>query len=237
MSESSFEVFKEKMAAASAQIAAIKKEEGKQKKKEADLYKILVKFIKRSGKRELVLLISRALEQNIPANFVLAIILLGNEEIQKEVGDFMLLKTGGEGQNGDGETNKSTAITFFEDEDKTLPIKIKAEIDEWIKNMLFQAQEYPQKLMKTSFVETTRAEKEDNIVDESASKNKKTIKAILPKLIAFVIRDFLEANKIEEPYEKVSNFAFFIIRGILSKIKDSLDNRELIEQESKSTQE
>ena len=238
MSESSFEAFKEKMAAASAQIAAIKKEEGKQKKKEGDLYKVLVKFIKKSGKRELVLLISRALEQNIPASFVLAIILLGNEEIQKELGEeIMMIKSAKEGDSEGIDEEKSKAITFFEDEDKTLPLKIKAKIDDWIKNMLLHAQDSAPKLMKVAFVETTRAEKEDNIIDESASKKKKTIKAILPKLIAFILRDFLEENKINEPYEKLSNFAFFIIRGILSKTKDNLDNRELIDKKTKTTQE
>src|SRR3989338_7421407 len=92
MSAASLEKLREKMKAAAAQIAAIKKEEKRRKQKEEELLKILLKFVKTSHKKDLVLLISRVLEQNIPANFILAIILLGNEEIQKEIGQFLLLK-------------------------------------------------------------------------------------------------------------------------------------------------
>ena len=84
MDEGAFEAFKEKMRAAAAQIAAIKKEEKKARKKEDELLKILLKFVKSSHNTELVLLISRCLEQNIPAHFILSIVVLGNEEIQRD---------------------------------------------------------------------------------------------------------------------------------------------------------
>lgn len=228
MSESAFEAFKEKMKAASAQIAAIKKDEGNQKKKETKLYKILIKFIQQSDKKALTTIISRALEQNTPANFILAIIFLGNEEIKKELGDFIILNTEKEEQEAQNETSK--AVTFFETEDKSFPLKMRGEIDNWIKNMLLQAQESPQKLIKTAFVETTRAEQEDNVFEASDTKRKRTIKRILPTLISFVLRDYVEQNDIDEPKEKLDNFSFFIIKGILSKIKDSLENRKLIKE-------
>ena len=126
MSEAAFEAFKEKMKAAAAQIAAIKKEEGKQKKKEEELHKILLKFIQNSGKKDLTLLISRALEQNIPANFIMAMILLGNEDIQREVGHFIMLSAAQEEQSESQQQNSnSQALTFFDEEDKTTPLKIK----------------------------------------------------------------------------------------------------------------
>ena len=99
MSSAALEKLREQMKAAAAQIAAIKKEEKRRKKKEEELLKILLKFVKTSHKKDLVLLISRVLEQNLPANFVLAIILLGNEEIQTEIGQFLMLPSGPEQQN------------------------------------------------------------------------------------------------------------------------------------------
>mgnify|MGYP005669001197 CR=1 FL=1 len=63
MDAASFEKFKEKMKRAAAQIKAIKKEEKKRKKKEDELVKILLKFIQTSHKRDLVLVISRALHR------------------------------------------------------------------------------------------------------------------------------------------------------------------------------
>ncbi len=224
MSEAAFEAFKEKMKAAAAQIAAIKKEEGKQKKKEEELHRVLLKFIQRSDKKDLCLLISRALEQNIPANFVLAIILLGNEDIQKEVGKFIMIS----GESSDASSDVSSgasseeptrALTFFDAEDKTLPIKIKAEVDSWIKNMLYQAQESPQKLVKNAY---------ESAFEEAQHEERKKIKEILPRLIAFVLRDFLEQNKIDEKYEKLSDFSSFIIKGILSKVREELDKRKFL---------
>ncbi len=204
MSEAAFEAFKQRMKAASAQIAAIKKEEKKQKKKEDELIKILLKFIKTSHKKELVLLISRCIEQNIPANFILSVILLGNEDIQKEIGGYLMLKAS---------VNDEKSLTFFGEEDQTLPLKLKIEIDHWIKNMLSQAQESPQKLIKTSY----------EVKDEE-----KIIKSIIIQLLCFVLRDFLEQNKVDEPYEKLYNFSEFVLKGILNKTEEFLDNQKLI---------
>ncbi len=203
MSESAFEAFQEKMKAAAAQIAAIRKEEKKQKKKEDDLLKILLKFIKDSKKTRLVLLISRVLEQNIPANFILTIILLGNEDIQREVGKFLMLENGGL-----EEARNEKSLIFFQ-EDQTLPLKVKIELDNWLKGLLFQAEERPQKLLKTA-------------IDEEGTK------VALIKLVAFVIKDYLEQKGIEENIDKTDNFAKFILRGILSKTAENLENRQFL---------
>lgn len=210
MSESAFEVFKERMKAAAAQIAAIKREEGKQKKKEEELLKILLKFVKSSSKKDLTLLISRVLEQNIPANFILAIILLGNDDIQAQVGKYLML------QSGEQQVSDEKSLIFFSEEDDTMPLKIKIEVDNWIKNMLSQAEETPQKLLKTGY-------------DIEMIEGKKTPKHVVIQLIAFVLRDFLEQNKIIEPYKKLSEFSSFIFAGILNKTREGLDNRKLLE--------
>ncbi|MBD3360793.1 hypothetical protein GF366_03260 [Candidatus Peregrinibacteria bacterium] len=217
MSEAAFEAFKEKMKKAAAQIAAIKKEEGKQKKKEEELLKILLKFVKNSQKKELVLLISRVLEQNIPANFVLAIILLGNEDIQREVGKFLMLESPEEKPEAKaGEKD----LIFFKQEDESLPLKVRIEIDEWIKSLFFQAEENPQKIIKNAY--------KTEIIEEPEYKEKKILKTPLIQLTTFVIRDFLEQNKISEPYSKLKNFASFILKGILSKTQENLEKRKLI---------
>lgn len=219
ISAAALEALREKMKAAAAQIAAIKKEESKQKQKEDELLKILVKFVKTSHKKELVLLISRVLEQNIPANFVLAIILLGNEDIQQQVGKMLLLKAA---------ENSKKALIFFR-EDETMPLKLRIEIDNWIKNMLLQAEESPQKLVKTAYdVEVVEQPKEYDF-EEQKFEEKRTIKMILIQLIAFVLRDFLEQNKIEEEHSKIFDFAKLILTGILNKIEEGLNNRKLLD--------
>lgn len=248
MSEAAFEAFKEKMRAAAAQIAAIKKEEGKQKKKEEELHKVLLKFIQHSHKRDLALLISRALEQNLPANFILAIILLGNEDIQREVGKYIMLQGGDSekvaaeqvgseklaaGNPGNSQTGSANAVSgdgliFFDQADQSLPLKIKIEVDNWIKNILFQAQENPQKLVKNAYdIQMIELESESTF-DEPKYEQKKEIKPILVQLPTFILRDFLEQNKIDEPYSKLAEFSRFIIDGILVKVGEMLENMKFL---------
>lgn len=215
MSEAAFEAFKERMAAAAAQIAAIKKEETKQKKKEEELLKILLKFVKNSSKKELVLLLSRALEQNLPANFILAIILLGNEEIKREVGGTFL--------------NASTkALIFFKASDESMPLKVKIELDHWLKNLLFQAEENPQKLLKNAYdIEMIELEREYSFEDPKYEE-RRHIKKILIQLITYILKDFLAENKMDEPYDKLYEFAGFVIKGILDKAQENIDGRKLL---------
>lgn len=256
MSESAFEAFKDQMKAAAAQIAAIKKEEGKQKKKEEELLKILLKFVKTSSKTELVLLLSRVLEQNIPANFILSIILLGNEDIQQSVGQFIMLPKTIPGDNSahadstassgtDSTPDSGHALTFFKANDDSLPLKIKIELDHWIKNMLFQAQENPQKLIKTAYlIEVFELPKEYDFEDPKYEEKRST-KKVLIQLITYILQDFLKQNQPKpasnpeetdseeesstlEPYEKLYAFSTFIIEGILHKVEESLDTRKLL---------
>lgn len=233
MSEGALEALREKMAAAAAQMAAARKEEGKQKKTEEELLRILYKFVKTSQKQELVLLISRVLEQNIPANFVLAVILLGNPDIQNEVGKFLMLYGTAShatetlpGDNISSEQEKS--LIFFTSQDYSLPLKIRIELDHWVKNMLFQAQEKPEKLIKTAYkVEMHELPKEYEW-EESQYETKITTKTILIQLITYVIRDFLTQNAQDEPYDKLYDFAEFLLNGILTKTKEEFENRKLL---------
>jgi len=221
MSEAAFEAFRERMAAAAAQIAQIKKEEGKQKKKEEELLKILLKFVKTSSKTELVLLVSRVLEQNIPANFILSIIVLSNPEIHEEVGHFKML------ENQPGAT--SQALVFFNANDDTLPLKVKISLDNWIKNLLIQAEENPQKLLKTAFEVEMRELPKEWEFEESKYERIERVRPILVQLITSVMREFLEQNNASEPFDKLYDFAKFIITGILNKTRENLEGRKLLE--------
>lgn len=228
MSEAAFEALRERMAAAAAQIAAIKKEEGKQKKQEDELLKILLKFVKTSSKTDLVLLISRVLEQNIPANFILSIIVLSNPEIHAEVGHFKVLDHAGAATGADESTPQKNALVFFNSNDDTLPLKVKIALDNWMKNLLLQAEENPQKLIKTAYeIEMRELPKEWDFEDPKYERIER-VQPILVQIITSVMREFLEQNNITEPFEKLYDFAKFIITGILNKTKENLDNRKLL---------
>jgi len=225
MSESAFEAFKERMKAASAQIAAIKKEEKKHKKKEDELLKILLKFVKSSQNKDLVLLISRALEQDIPAGFVLSIILLNNKEVLSQVGDGFLLASPKniqdevrQSMNSDNTENEAKSLTFFNQEDQSMPLKVKIQLDTWMKGLMYQASETPQKLIKNAY--------DIEFKDED---KKRTIKPALIQLVAYVIRDYLDDCKLSESFIKIKEFTNMILKGILTKTEESFENRRMLE--------
>jgi len=237
MSEGALEQLRERMKAAAAQIAAIKKEEKKQKKKEQELLKILLQFVQRSQKKDLVLLLSRCLEQDIPANFLLAIILLSNKEIREQMGGasgFMALEPGQGttdqvllgGEESHVPDPEDKALIFFSEEDESLPLKIKIELDAWIKSLLFQAEEAPQKLLKKAYKIEIIKHKTDSYFDDPRIEEKKYIQPPLIRLTAHVVRDFLEQNNMSEPIEKLESFSEFILKGILQKTKDAVENRK-----------
>lgn len=252
MSAASLEKLQERMAQAQAQIAAIQKEEKKHKKKENDLLAILVKFVKTSHKTELTLLISRVLEQNLPANFVLAIILLGNEEIQVQVGDFLMLQKP-KAQDLDRETtapetsaqaassdngpesapqndNNERSLTFFNSQDQTLPLKLKIELDQWVKSMLMQAEENPHKLLRTAYkTEYIKIEDEEDYFGEKRYEKKVEIQKPLIMLVAYVAGDYMKQKGLAEEQERLTDFAEFILKGILNKTQETLDQRGFLE--------
>lgn len=232
MSESALEALRERMAAAAAQIAAIKKEERRQKKKEEELLKLLYKFVKTSQKTQLVLLISRALEQNIPANFILGIIILGNPEIKEQLGDYLLLKAAthveGANQLPGASVNQEKSLIFFSDKDESLPLKVKIEVDQWIKSLLFQAEENPHKLLKTAYkIEIIKLPKEFDF-DEQKYQESKDLQPPLVTLMTYVLRDYLEQNKIYQSYERLLEFCRFLLKGILDKTQENLEGRKLL---------
>ncbi|MBI4235340.1 hypothetical protein HY604_03515 [Candidatus Peregrinibacteria bacterium] len=248
MSAASLEKLQERMAQAAAQIAAIQREEKKHKKKEYDLLAILVKFVKTSHKTELTLLISRVLEQNLPANFVLAIILLGNEEIQAQVGDFLMLQkpkehaSSGDTQvdpSGEADTEPSSgekSLTFFSARDQTLPLKIKIELDHWIKSLLMQAEENPHKLLRTAYkTEYIKIEDEEDYFGEKKYEKKVEIQKPLIMLVAYVVGDFMKQQGLGEDQERLTDFAEFILKGILDKTRETLDKRVFLEGHSEET--
>jgi len=217
MSESSLEQLRERMREAAAQIAAIRKEEKRQKQKEDELLKILLKFIQHSHKSELVLLISRALEQNIPAGFILAIVLLGNLEIQHHMQTLLAPK--------EADPNEK-ALIFFNQQDQSLPLKIRIELDNWIKNILESADLAPHKLLKYAYkIVKTEIENLSSFADEKEYREDKVIKDAIVQLGAFVMMDFLKQNNLDEPVTKLQDFSKFILNGILEKTQENLDSR------------
>ncbi len=200
----SFEKFKERIKAASAQIKASQIQEQKQRKKESKLIAILLKFVKNQQKKDIMLLIAKLLEENVPPVFVLSIVMLGNDEIVKELQIEEQKQLKNPVPNNDPQ-NKTMEIF---DKEKVLPFEIRVEIDKWMGNILKYALESPKRLIKTIF------DADDNL------------KLPLIQLTAFILRDFLESKNRKSDYEKLKEFSEFFLNGVMKQVKTHMEEQK-----------
>ncbi len=91
MSPEEMEKLSEQLKENTAKAKAIKGDEKKHRDKDDTLIDILMKFIKSSTKTGISALLVRLLNENVPVAFLLAILLLGNTEMQRETGIHLVL--------------------------------------------------------------------------------------------------------------------------------------------------
>jgi len=199
----SFERFKERMKAATAQLQAIQKQEKKQKKSEDELIKILLKFIKTGKKKDILLLVSRLLEMNVPAGFIVSVLLISNQDIQEQLG-LKLLPSGQVEKAVEGQTNLPDLYIGGE----ILPLKIKIAMVNWVNEMSKKVNDNPQRCIKTLF-------NQDGQVQLSAI-----------QFGSFCLRDFLEDQGVPHEYDQLKDFVSFVLSDILTKAQQELKNRK-----------
>jgi len=194
-----FERFKEKMRRAAAQIKAIKKQEQKQKQSEDEIVKILLKFFKSGANSDILKLLLRLLNQNVPAVFLVYILIIMDKDIQKDLKINLSTSTI---QTNDKEEQQSE-INLPEQYigDVVLPLKVKIILIKWIDLLFSSASEYPKKLLRT--IQT----KDGKITNTSS------------QLLAFCLRNFFNDEKIEANYDKLKQFSIFILTDIVKKLK------------------
>lgn len=215
-----FERFKEQMKKNAQFVAAQQKSEQRQKKKEDALLKILMKFFQGNQKRGLVVLASRLLEQNIPASFILGVILLGNEDLQKEVRESAPLLESPTGpvdvsmepiiplQKSASEFSLMTAFS-----DPSIPLRVRAEIDAWGKNLYEIVSANPFKILET-------------VTDPQGLP-----KRVVVDCMATVLQDYLFDNGLTDySYETMASFSEFLIHGILKKAKEQVEGQKLVKE-------
>ncbi len=225
--------YKARMARNQRQMAAAKKQEGKQKKKEDKLVAILLKFIRNSARKDITLLISRCLEQNIPAAFILAIVLLGNKQIQEEVGiHFQLtgkeLNLDDEPAEPSNEDEEETSLADLEQKelkgalivlgtDQSLPLKMRLAIDLWTRSMWDAMEPIPERILNTviEFNENPKA--------------KPVPKSVIIQLVTFILRDYFKENHFEQDFENVKSFAEFLIKGLLVRLQEQTKDQKQLD--------
>lgn len=206
-----FERFKEKIKKNTAFIAAVRKGEQKQKVKEDRLAKILLKFIQSNQKSALLMLAAKLLRENIPASFILSVILLGNEEVQMELkkeaqADLPQL-TAGETARRSSISSEFSIVTAFSDQ--SLPLKLKAEIDDWGKGILESGSAAPFRVLETA-LDSTGA-----------------VKKVVIDCCANVLDDFIANNNGPKlGYETFYSFCEFLMKGVMRHLQKQIEDQK-----------
>ncbi|MDP4008227.1 MAG: hypothetical protein Q8P68_03490 [Candidatus Peregrinibacteria bacterium] len=237
------ERFNEQMRENAAHIAALQKAQAAQMQQEDKLVKIILKFIQTSQKTELVVLVTQLLEQNVPAGFILSLIVLGNEDIQEAAGiklslpeeDMLRLQASenakhGQSQNADS-AESSNQLIIFDSDVSVLPLKVRIGIDLWSKNILAAGLGNPNKVLDSVYMPGMRmkaaATLSNNISNDESISDDTLIKQVVVSTALFVVKEFMYTNKVEGQSARIYHFCFFLLKGILRKIEESIQVTEL----------
>lgn len=209
-----FERFKENLKKSAAAMAAVRKGEQKQKKKEDRLAKILLKFIQSNQQSGVLFLAAKLLEENVPASFILSIVLLGNEgiigELKREIAMEQLAAPHESEPDGAPPVASEFSLLPRFAGASAVPLALKAEIESWGRGMFEAAEGMPFRLLETAL------DKEGNI------------KNVIIDCAANVLREFVEREMPSMDYETYASFCAFLLRGIMTHIKKQIEDQKKI---------
>lgn len=205
LSSEAVEKLSEQLRENAAAVKAMRQQEGKQRDKDNKLVAILMKFVKSNQNSVLVELIVRLLNENVPASFILAIILLAYEEIQKELGVNLSLPEGFQFDkkllNAGNNNYQSLQKSEENSEEFILTAEKKLILKMWTESVINASLENPYKILRT-------------IKD-----NEGNIKSSAIQLTAFIIRDFFEKDfKGSIDFEMIHGFAQLTMKQILHEV-------------------
>lgn len=227
MTPEAVEAFKEQMRKNAQAIKAIQREERKQKKHEDKLAIILKMFMKRDDKRQLVMLITRVLEINVPAFFIVSIILLGNEDLQHQSGINLELNPPNQEQSQDenesktpqspfeknylaGDSHEESNLITFQQE-QLLPLKIKLSIDLWIKNIYQAGMMNPYKVRNTAL--DVEYKLKPQVID----------------LTRYILQEYLASQNLPNNTQQLNQFCQVMLEGIMKQLEKSIEKNRLAE--------
>jgi hypothetical protein len=205
--EQSDEVFRDQQKKTQAQIKAIKKAEASAKQKDHRLAGVLGKFLQSHSNTQIMLLIARCLDHNIPAGLILGLLALVEPEAQEEFEKLMgeavqLLQAPAEGTHALVEQSEFSA--------EHLPQHVKLAIDSWGRGLLEFGLTQPTRLLATAW------------------SPEKELFPSLAQLATFLLRQYLATEKINAEYDSTHAFAELLLRNVLTKISEQLgETKEL----------
>jgi hypothetical protein len=203
------EKFREQARKNAKAIKAMTGHQKKQKKKEDKLAKILVRFIQDQSKSDIVFLVVKLLQENVPGAFILAILAIANAELEAELKAHFeeerqerakALAAGGGEQGEAPEAATATALINFSDD--KLPSEVRDELNAWGESILEAGLMMPGKTLETVL---TPAQK---------------LKSLVLDLIDYSLEEYFRRHGLDLSNERIRQFALLSIQSVLIKLRE-----------------
>lgn len=198
----SFRLFQERMKVAAAQIQAIRAGERRQRKKEDELAKILSAFLGSlqhdSTLTQFLGQISKLLSLNVPASFILVLLVIAFPELQEQTG----LRLIGLQQAAKAGALDAATLPDLYWQNNLLPPAVKVAIDSWIRE-----------------IAAVSLEHRDKLLSRAADGNGAFI-AEVRELAVLSLGRYLEHAGLGFTQEMTSQFCNYFLAGIFSQLKN-----------------
>lgn len=198
-SAESREAFQEMMRESAKAAAAIGAHQAAQKKQEDKLAKILMRYLKDPKKSDIVFLVIKLLQENVPGAFILAVLSISDPEMEQE-----LVKA-----FDAGKVEESTLATFAGE--AFIPDSIKKTINAWGDSILQAGLLLPGKTLQGVLTPDQK------------------LKSLVLDLLQFSLEEYFHRHGLEFSEDKIREVALLSIQTVLVKLRATTQEKSDIE--------
>lgn len=190
-SPESREQFQEQMRESARAIKNMTGNQAAQKKKEDKLAQLLIRFMKDPAKADLVFLVVKLLQENVPGMFILVMLSIADPEMEKEI-----LK-----EYDRGESPDVSALTTLPGE-AFIPDEIKRELNAWGNAILESGLRLPGKTLETVLTPDQK------------------LKSLVLDLLQFTLEEYFHRHGLDFSEDKIRQVALISIQSVLIKLRE-----------------
>jgi len=198
-SPESNEQFQEQMRESARAIANMGAHQAAQKKKEDKLAALLIRLMRDSGKSDIVFLVIKLLEENVPGAFILAILSIADPEMEKELGVNFAA----------GKSEESALRTIPGEE--FIPDEIKHQLNAWGEAILSAGLMLPGKTLQTVLTPDQK------------------LKSLILDLLQFSLEEYFQRHGLEFSEDKIRQVALLSIQSVLLKLREAAQEKSDVE--------
>lgn len=198
-SPESREKFQEQMREAARAVKNMTAHQAAQKAKEDKLAQLLVRLMRDTGKSDIVFLVVKLLEENVPGAFILGILCIADAEMENELSE-----------KYSNVTSQESALKTIPGEE-FIPDDIKKKLNSWGEGILFAGLMMPGKTLQTVLTPDQK------------------LKSLILDLLQFSLEEYFQRHGLEFSEERIRQVALLSIQSVLLQLRTETQKRTDVE--------